>query len=60
VIAIRQHLRALLFDERGATAIEYGLIVALICITIIGGISQLGGGAGGMWTTMSQQVTTAM
>ena len=37
-------------DERGATAIEYGLIAALIVIAMIGGPDSLGGGAGGMWT----------
>ncbi len=29
-------------DERGATAIEYGLIAALICVTVITAISLLG------------------
>jgi pilus assembly protein Flp/PilA len=60
VIAIRQHLRGLLADKRGATAIEYGLIVALICVACIGAISELGGGSSGMWTTLSGRVTTAM
>jgi pilus assembly protein Flp/PilA len=30
-------------DESGATAIEYGLIVALISVTLIGVIGQVGG-----------------
>ncbi|MFF2322558.1 Flp family type IVb pilin [Agrobacterium sp. NPDC058088] len=30
-------------DESGATAIEYGLIAALISVAIIGGASTLGG-----------------
>ena len=29
-------------DESGATAIEYGLIAALIAVVIIFGVSQLG------------------
>ena len=29
-------------DERGATAIEYGLIAALIVVAVIGGISAVG------------------
>jgi pilus assembly protein Flp/PilA len=36
-------------DERGATAIEYGLIVALIALALISGMQSLGGGVGGMW-----------
>jgi pilus assembly protein Flp/PilA len=57
VIAIRRILRLLSVDERGATAIEYGLIVALIAVAAIGGMQSLGGGVGGMWgklqTTMN-------
>ena len=29
-------------DERGATAVEYGLMVAFIAIVIIGGVSAFG------------------
>jgi len=29
-------------DESGATAIEYGLIAALIAVVIIGGVSAVG------------------
>ena len=47
--AIRTTLRLLSADERGATAIEYGLIVALISVATIGGMESLGGGVGGMW-----------
>ena len=57
--AIRKTLRRLLADQGGATAIEYGLIVALIAVTAIGGISALGGGAGGMWTDLSAEVQNA-
>ena len=59
MIAIRTTLRRLLADQGGATAIEYGLIVALIAVTAIGGISALGGGAGGMWTDLSSEVQNA-
>ncbi len=59
MIAIRKTLRRLLADQAGATAIEYGLIVALIAVTAIGGISALGGGAGGMWTDLASEVQNA-
>ena len=59
MIAIPKKLRMLGANERGATAIEYGLIAALICVAAIGAMSQLGGGAGGMWTQIATQVTTA-
>jgi pilus assembly protein Flp/PilA len=42
-------LRKLRADERGATAIEYGLIAALIVIAMMTGLQSMGGGVGGMW-----------
>ena len=54
--AIRTTLHRLLADERGATAIEYGLIAALIIIAMMGGLKALGGGAGGMWTKIRTEV----
>ena len=30
-------------DEKGATAVEYGLMVGLIAVAIIGGVTLLGG-----------------
>ena len=53
MIAIRNDLRKLRRDKRGATAIEYGLIVALIGVAIMGALSNLGGGVGGMWTKLN-------
>ena len=59
MVAIRTTLRRLLADQGGATAIEYGLIAALIALAMVGGLSSLGGGAGGMWTDLSGEVVTA-
>ena len=49
MVAIRKMLRKLGADARGATAIEYGLIAALIIIAMMGGLRALGGGSNGMW-----------
>lgn len=57
--AIRQFLRRLHADQGGATAIEYGLIAALIAVAAIGGMSALGGGSGGMWSNLSTEVQDA-
>ena len=54
--AIRSNLRRLLTDQKGATAIEYGLIAALIVVAMMGGLAALGGGAGGMWTNVAAAV----
>ena len=58
--AIRRNLRRLLADLGGATAIEYGLIAALIAIAMMGGLSALGGGAGGMWTNLASTAAQYM
>ena len=54
--AVRKNLRTLGADKRGATAIEYGLIAALIVVAMIGGLSMLGGGSIGMWTKINDSV----
>lgn len=51
--AIRLMLSNLLTDRRGATAIEYGLIAALIVVAMVGALKGLGGGVGGMWTNLT-------
>ncbi len=58
--AIPKTLRMLLASERGATAVEYGLIAALIVIAMMGALGSLGGGVGGMWTELSDTVQNAM
>ena len=60
MIAIRTRLRTLCAEDRGATAIEYGLIAALIVVAMIGGLNTLGGGAGGMWDSVKNTVETHM
>lgn len=49
----------ILRDRRGATAIEYGLIVGLIVIAILAGIANLAGATIGMWNDVSDQVVRA-
>jgi pilus assembly protein Flp/PilA len=44
-------------DEKGATAIEYGLIAALIAVAIIGGLTTLGGNLEGQFNAVAGQVT---
>jgi pilus assembly protein Flp/PilA len=53
-------LRMLRRSEEGATAIEYGLIVALLAVACIGAMRSMGGGSDGMWTRISNQVEQAM
>lgn len=39
---IRCHLRAFMGNEQGATAIEYGLIAALVAVVIITAVTGIG------------------
>ncbi|MHB8185057.1 MAG: Flp family type IVb pilin [Dermatophilaceae bacterium] len=42
--------------ERGATAVEYGLMVALIAIVIIGAVTLLGGTLKNLFNTVATSV----
>jgi pilus assembly protein Flp/PilA len=53
-------LRMLGANQRGATAIEYGLIAALIAVAALGGMQALGGGSQGMWGRILQNAQTYM
>jgi pilus assembly protein Flp/PilA len=46
-------------DQSGATAIEYGLIAALLAVACITGMSALGGGSNGMWGKIGGFVSSA-
>jgi len=39
---MRKLLTSFLMEDSGATAIEYGLIVALIAVVVIGAVTMLG------------------
>lgn len=43
-------------DESGATAIEYGLIAALIAVVIIGAVTTLGTTLSSKFSTISNSV----
>jgi pilus assembly protein Flp/PilA len=44
-------------NKSGATAIEYGLIAALIAVAVIGGVSQLGTNANKTFTTVAAKMS---
>ena len=55
-----QFFKRLLRDNRGATAIEYGLIVALIVIAIIVSVQGVANETNGLWAVVSENVETVM
>ena len=46
-------------DESGATAIEYGLIAALVSVAAIGALTAMGGSLNTMFQTVSNSLTAA-
>ena len=59
-MAARLSLTRFVVDESGATAVEYGLIVACIFLAIIGGLSLFANNASNMYTTISNTVGGAV
>lgn len=56
---LKVHLRRIGQDEDGATAIEYGLIAALIAVAIIAGASTLGGKLNSTFNGLSNCLDTS-
>ena len=50
-------IRQFTYDERGATAIEYGLIAALVAVVIIAGASGLGKNVGATFNKIASNVS---
>lgn len=55
---MRTAITRLACDERGVTAIEYGLIAALVSITIIGAVSATGTSIQGFFNYVATQLGT--
>ena len=49
----------LIADEKGVTAIEYGLIAALVAVVIIGAVSATGSSLSTTFSTVSTSLDTA-
>jgi len=53
-------IRALLSDRRAATAIEYGLILALVFLALVYGVVALGNATSGLWNNVSDSVANVI
>lgn len=51
-----KHLKALIRDEEGASAVEYGLLVALIAAVIILAVQGLGGTLNTVFTNVNSTI----
>ncbi len=52
-------IRTFAKDESGATAIEYGLIAALVSVAAIGALTAMGNSLSTMFNTVSSALSTA-
>jgi len=50
-------IRRIVRCEQGATAVEYGLIAALIAVAIIVSVNNVAGTTGNMWDYVSHEVS---
>jgi pilus assembly protein Flp/PilA len=57
---VRFRLKAFLADESGATAIEYGLIAALIFLVIVTSVTAFGNKTTGIMDTVSAAIDAAI
>jgi len=56
IAATRMWLQSRVKSERGAAAVEYGLLVALIAAVIIGAVFLLGGTLKGVFTNTNSTI----
>jgi pilus assembly protein Flp/PilA len=54
-----QSLQNIAKDDQGATAIEYGLLAALLAMSIMVGVTGLASEVNVMWTKVSTTVSNA-
>ena len=57
---MKQLILRFLGDERGATAVEYGLICALIFLVIVGSLTLFGNTSSGIFNTAMNTLSAAM
>ena len=56
---MRDFMTKMISDRSGATAIEYGLIAALISVVIIGAITLVGSNLSTVFNTVATKLATA-
>jgi pilus assembly protein Flp/PilA len=54
-----QLIQRFLADTSGATAIEYGLIIALVSLAIVGGVGRVADGVASMFADQDREIQKA-
>ncbi len=55
-----KQIKSFCADESGATAIEYGLIAALVSVAAIGALTTMGDTLNTLFTTVSNSMNSAV
>lgn len=55
---MRRAIRSLARDSRAASAVEYGLIIAMICILGLGALSSINRSNGSVWGNLVAVIPT--
>ena len=50
-------MKRFLMNEEGQGMVEYGLIIALVAVVVIGGLTLLGGQAKNLFSNISNRLT---
>lgn len=53
-------LRRFLTDERGATAIEYGLVASFIALAIVGSVSIFAASLQALWSDVADRISEVL
>ena len=56
---MRKLLKAIASDISGATAVEYGLILALVFLAMLAAVQNFGNASIGMWNNIATKVKAA-
>jgi pilus assembly protein Flp/PilA len=59
-MTLKRHRRRFAADDRGATAIEYALMIALIAIGVLAALQSTGSATGENWTNIADKSGKAM
>jgi pilus assembly protein Flp/PilA len=57
---MRKIIRRFLSNTQGATAIEYGVIVAVLSLAIVGGVGTAGNSLTFLWSDNNSRLVEAM
>jgi pilus assembly protein Flp/PilA len=55
-MSLKMSVRRFIRDESGATAVEYGLLTALVSVVIMGSLNALGASLSDTFSTVSTQL----